>query len=313
MPESKSQVQFVRIEQPNHGQRVDNFLFRLLKGVPRSRVYRFIRRGEVRINKKRCKPETKLSKGDLVRIPPYEPGDVSAPAAPGRGLMTLLETSILHEDENLLVMNKPPGLAVHGGTGVRLGLIEAVRQSRADWQSAELAHRLDRDTSGCIVLCKNMNYLRDIQKQLKAKTVIKDYLALVYGKWPKSRAKVDAALAKNQLSSGERIVRADPAGKASTTNFRIIEEFSEATLLRASPVTGRTHQIRVHCQISGHSIVGDPKYRAGELASSERLQRYKQLCLHASHIAFTDPASGKLVKVEAGLDERFKSLLEEIG
>lgn len=312
MSESHQQVQQVRIEQVNDGQRVDNFLFRLLKGVPRSRVYRFIRRGEVRINKKRCKPETKLSKGDVVRIPPFELPESSPIPAPGRSLIALLESSVLHEDDYLLVLNKPAGIAVHGGSGIRLGLIEAIRQIRPEWRDIELAHRLDRDTSGCIVLCKNLSYLKELQKQLKAKTVEKDYLALVFGSWPKSRVEIAAPLIKNHLSSGERIVRVEAEGKAATTNFKIVEPLEGATLVQASPLTGRTHQIRVHCQHAGHSIVGDQKYRAGEKGSTERLQRYKQLCLHAARIAFIDPVSNRELEVSAELDQRFADLLDEL-
>ena len=312
MSEIHSQVQFVRIEQPNHGQRVDNFLFRELKGVPRSRIYRFIRRGEVRINKKRCKPETKLAKGDLVRIPPHEPGDVAKPQAPGKGLVDLLQSRVLHEDENLLIINKPAGLAVHGGTGVQLGLIEAIRQIRSDWQKAELAHRLDRDTSGCLVLCKNMSYLKNIQQQLKAKAVEKDYLALVYGSWPDRCSQVHAPLSKNHLSSGERIVRVDQAGKRSTTNFEVIQRYSSATLLKASPLTGRTHQIRVHCQSQGHSIVGDEKYRAGDSHAPEQLKRCKQLCLHAERIRFAAPESARFIEVVAEPEAGMKAILQEL-
>ncbi|MCG8414105.1 MAG: RluA family pseudouridine synthase [Pseudomonadales bacterium] len=307
-----NQVQFVRIEQLNHGQRLDNFLFRHLKGVPRSRIYRFIRRGEVRINKKRCKPESRLAEGDMVRIPPHEAAEVDQPPRPSSNLTGLLKQSVLYEDEDLLLVNKPAGLAVHGGSGIRLGLIEAVRQIDLSWQQAELAHRLDRDTSGCLVLCKNMSYLKGLQQQLKNKTVEKDYLALVYGQWQGQRREVDAPLQKNTLSSGERLVRVDASGKPSRTRFQIKQRFKEATLVQASPETGRTHQIRVHCQHAGHSIVGDSKYRAGDSAASESLRRHKDLCLHAQRIAFKNPVTGKPVEVRAALDERFKSLLDKL-
>ncbi len=219
---------------------------------------------------------------------------------------------MLHEDENLLIINKPAGLAVHGGTGVQLGLIEVIRQIRDEWQTTELAHRLDRDTSGCIVLCKNMCFLKDIQRQLKAKAVQKDYLTLVYGAWPGSCSRVDVALSKHQLSSGERIVRADEAGKRCITDFTVLQRYSSATLLKASPLTGRTHQIRVHCQSQGHSIVGDAKYRAGDSQAPQQLKRYKQLCLHAQRIKFATPESGGFIEVIAEPEEGMKAILQEL-
>lgn len=302
----------MRIEQLNDGQRLDNFLFRYLKGIPRSRIYRFIRRGEVRINKKRCKPESRLVKGDTVRIPPHAAADLEQPPKPSTSLTELLKDCVLYEDEDLLLINKPAGLAVHGGSGIRLGLIEAVRQMSPDWQRAELAHRLDRDTSGCLVLCKNMSYLKGLQQQLKNKTVEKDYLALVYGYWPDRVVRIDAPLQKNTLSSGERIVRVEGSGKASVTRFRVQQRFQQATLLLASPETGRTHQIRVHCQSAGHSIVGDSKYRAGDSSISEPLKRYKHLCLHAQRIAFESPVNGTRVEVTAAPDSRFAGLLNSL-
>jgi len=306
---NRSQVQFVRVEELQHGQRLDNFLFRYLKGVPRSRIYRFIRRGEVRINKKRSKPENKLQKGDTVRIPPFERADLTKPPAPSENLVALLGDSILMEDEAVLIINKPPGLAVHGGSGIRLGLIEAIRQSRKDWQQVELAHRLDRDTSGCLVMCKNINYLRGLQEQLKKKDVDKRYQALVFGQWPEGQQEVDAPLQKNVLSSGERVVRVDAAGKQSSTLFQVLTRYQQATLIEARPRTGRTHQIRVHCQYAGHSIVGDDKYSAGKKGAREALQRYKRLCLHAASISFTNPLTGALVRANAELPEHLKGLL----
>lgn len=234
------------------------------------------------------------------------------PPRPSSSLAALIKQNVLYEDDDLLLLNKPAGLAVHGGSGIRLGLIEAVRQIDPAWQRAELAHRLDRDTSGCLVLCKNMSYLKGLQQQLKNKTVEKDYLALVYGRWQDGLTEIDAPLQKNTLSSGERMVRVEMSGKPSRTRFEINQRFREATLLQASPETGRTHQIRVHCQFAGHSIVGDSKYRAGDSAASEGLRRYKGLCLHARRIAFKNPATGDQVEVSATPDERFNSLLKNL-
>lgn len=310
---TQHQVQLIRIEAAQKGQRVDNFLMRVLKGVPRSHVYRVIRRGEVRVNKKRCKPETRLEIGDLVRVPPFIGSDQTQIPRPSPGLAQLLRDNVLFEDEQLLIINKPAGIAVHGGSGIRLGLIEAVRQVSDEWARAELAHRLDRDTSGCIVLCKNMRYLNDIQQQLKAKTVHKHYLALVHGHWPKHLREIDAPLQKNTLSSGERMVRVDPAGKASRTSFRVLEHLPVVSLVEAMPATGRTHQIRVHCEYAGHPIVGDPKY--GDDRSKSGLASYpgaNKLCLHAWKISFSRQGGGGLVHAEADPPENLQNLLSQL-
>lgn len=312
---TQHQVQLVRVEPPQKGQRLDNFLMRHLKGVPRSRIYRIIRRGEVRVNKKRSKPEYRLEIGDQVRIPPFTGSDEPVVPKPGPGLSKLLRESVILEDDNLLIIAKPAGLAVHGGSGVRLGLIEAVRQIDPKWQQAELAHRLDRDTSGCLVLCKNMNYLKDIQKQLKAKTVEKHYYALVHGQWPDHIQEVDAPLQKNVLSSGERMVRVEKGGKASRTRFQVLERFKGCSLVLAMPETGRTHQIRVHCQYAGHPIVGDSKYVDDARSASARglLPAVKSLCLHAYSIRFSSPVDGADVAVQSPPNDQFAELLGKLG
>ncbi len=311
---TSNKVQFVKISAGQVGQRLDNFLLGQLKGVPRSRIYRLVRRGEVRINKKRAKPETRLEPGDTVRIPPYMGPQQAPKAAPGEQLRKTLLDSIICEEEQYLVLNKPAGIAVHGGSGIRLGLIEALRQLRPEWSDLELVHRLDRDTSGCLVISKNTLFLREIHRQLKEKHVQKHYLALVHGKWPEQLVEVDAPLQKNELSSGERIVRVDPDGKRSRTFFKVVKRFKEATLVEAMPETGRTHQIRVHCLSTGHPIAGDAKYAHGKHreGASEPLASNTHLCLHASKIQFSDPQSGQTVVIEATLDERFQSLLERL-
>lgn len=311
---SNDKVQFVKVSTGQVGQRLDNFLLGQLKGVPRSRIYRLVRRGEVRINKKRAKPDTRLESGDTVRIPPYTGPQQTPVPAPGEKLRRTLERSILHEDDNFLVLNKPAGLAVHGGSGIRLGLIEALRQLRPEWSDLELAHRLDRDTSGCLIIAKNTIFLRSLHGQLKAKTVKKSYLALVHGSWPETLVEVDAPLQKNELGSGERIVKVDPAGKPSRTLFRVIQRFTDVTLIEAMPETGRTHQIRVHCLSTGHPIVGDAKYAHGKHREglAEPMASRENLCLHASKIQFSDPDSGRPVEFSAELDGEFQSLLDEL-
>ncbi len=291
---ASGRVQFVDVPAEHHGRRLDNFLARLLKGVPRSRLYRLIRRGEVRVNRKRCRPERRLERDDRVRIPPFARTEGRPPPAPGGWLAETLASAVLLENERLLVIDKPAGVAVHGGSGVRLGLVEAMRQLRPEWARLELAHRLDRDTSGCLVLAKDMAFLKALQRQLKERSVEKRYLALVTGRWPESLRLVDAPLAKNRLSSGERVVRVEPAGKPARTRFRPLRRLVETTLIEAMPLTGRTHQIRVHCLHAGHPIVGDDKYRGGRGGAGGGRMR-----LHAASIAFAESPGRGAVQVEA--------------
>jgi len=226
------------------GQRLDNFLLRELKSLPRSRIYRLVRKGEVRVNRGRCKPETRLSPGDQVRIPPHFASQPARILAPSEKLRQRLESCILFEDEAMLILNKPAGMAVHGGSGVALGLIEALRQLRPEWLEAELAHRLDRDTSGCLVIAKQGAFLRHFQAELRAGAVEKTYLALVHGAWPEALASIDLPLRKNQPSSGERLVRPSTGGKRARTGFQIRERLLGATLLDRHLEPGRPHSIR---------------------------------------------------------------------
>jgi len=305
-----SKVQRVRVLAAHDGQRIDNYLIRHLKGVPRSRIYRIIRRGEVRINKKRCKPESKLQLGDEIRIPPIDVSSGPAIANPSPGLANLLLESILFENDDLLILNKPAGLAVHGGTGIRLGLIEALRQLKPEWSGLELAHRLDRDTSGCILVSKNSIFLKEIQAKFKKQKIQKSYLALVVGNWPTSLQEVDVPLQKNELSSGERIVRVTAGGKASLTYFKVITKFQQSTLVEARPLTGRTHQIRVHCQYAGFPILGDDKY--GVKTSNVVLKATKNLCLHASSIQFEYGPTKQRITVAAELNLQMLGILEKL-
>ncbi|NKB31710.1 MAG: RluA family pseudouridine synthase [Pseudomonadales bacterium] len=294
---TREQVRSVRITERHDGQRLDNFLIRELKGVPRTRIYRIIRRGEVRVNKKRCKPDFKLSVGDEVRIPPVREGKRSIPSKISPAIAELLQSSVLLETDLLLVINKPAGLSVHGGSGVRLGIIEALRQMKQEWRHAELAHRLDRDTSGCLIIAKKANALKQIQDEFKGKRVEKIYHALVHGQWPEEIVEISAPLRKNQLSSGERIVQVSADGKSAETRFTVLERYAMASLLEVSPTTGRTHQIRVHCQYAGYPILGDQKY--GPKSMQNELKPIKKLCLHAAKIRFSDPASDGWLEVEA--------------
>lgn len=303
-------VQMVRVQRAHDGQRVDNYLMRELKGVPRSRIYRFIRRGEVRINKKRCKPETKLQQGDQLRIPPYTGSESREVAKLQPGLRDYLLDNILFEDDQVLVVNKPTGLAVHGGSGIRLGLIEALRQIKPEWKALELAHRIDRDTSGCVVVSKKSIFLKHIQREFKAKTISKTYLALVHGAWPQEVKAVDAPLKKTEIKEGEKVVRVSEEGKPSFTGFTVLENFKAATLLEARPETGRTHQIRVHCQHAGHAIVGDDRYTQN--GADGRLGAVDNLCLHAWKIEFSVPDKAENISVEAPVDGHLEGLISKL-
>ena len=307
----ESSVRTITISQRHEGQRIDNFLIRELKGVPRSRVYRIIRKGEVRVNKKRCKPELKLRTGDKVRVPPVRvSSNESKTEHVSSALIELFLRSILYETDEILVINKPSGFAVQGGTGIRVNIIDTLRNIRSEWKGLELAHRLDRDTSGCLVLAKNIIALRDLQSQFKLKTINKIYHAIIVGYWPDELEVVDAPLLKNKLSSGERIVKVAKDGKESKTRFKVIKHFKEATLLEARPETGRTHQIRVHCHYAGFPIVGDTKYSV-EFKNSD-LKSIKKLCLHAAKIGLKEPGSETLIEIAAPTDKYFESVLENI-
>jgi 23S rRNA pseudouridine955/2504/2580 synthase len=284
-----NQVQQVVVTDAHAGQRIDNFLSTLLRGVPKSKIYRIIRKGEVRVNKGRIPVSYRLILGDTVRIPPLRMAVKEEGANhPGNKLAKTLAQSILYEDEQLIIINKPSGLAVHGGSGISLGLIEAIRAMRPGAPFLELVHRLDRDTSGCIMIAKKRPMLMHLHDCLKSGKIEKQYFALVHGKW-KGGKSVAAPLLKFLLKSGERMVKVAPEGKAATTHYEVIEAFDHATLLQATPVTGRTHQIRVHCAFMGNPIVGDQKYGSPEGDNQAKLKGYDRLFLHAYKLVIQLP------------------------
>jgi|TARA_B110000977_G_scaffold78921_1_gene106132 23S rRNA pseudouridine955/2504/2580 synthase len=314
-PETQSpfdKVSFVDVGPEHAGQRLDNFLIRHLKGVPKSRIYNLLRKGEVRINKGRVKPDTRVKDGDIIRIAPIRVAQRGDPAVPGQQLRRYLAENILFEDEGLLIINKPAGLAVHGGSGISLGAIEALRAERPDARFLELVHRLDRDTSGCLMLAKKRSVLLELQQAMQRNQIDKRYLALVKGQWPKGKSTINAPLLKNQVSSGERIVRVDVEGKASVTHFKISQRFKEATLLEVTLETGRTHQIRVHCQFSGQPVAGDPKYGDTHFNESLKDSGLKRMFLHASNLRFRHPLSGDWVDVEAPLPKDLQPILKNL-
>ena len=308
-----AKVRLITIEEERAGQRLDNFLIGQLKGAPKSLVYRIVRKGEVRVNKGRNKPDYKLQAGDIVRVPPVrlptpnEVPDVSS------GLSNLLKDAILYESDGLLIVNKPSGLAVHGGSGVSLGLIESLRQVFPQYRFLELVHRLDKDTSGCVMVAKKRSTLKIIQDQLRARGGInKIYHALVAGNWAANCQQVKAPLLRYALQSGERMVKVDDEGKPSITRYRILQAYKGLTLIEAKPVTGRTHQIRVHCQYMGHPIIGDDKYGDAEVDQQQRQQGLKRLFLHAAELRLTDPSTEQAICVEAPYDDALEQAIKRL-
>ncbi|HGY1014543.1 TPA: 23S rRNA pseudouridine(955/2504/2580) synthase RluC [Aeromonas salmonicida subsp. smithia] len=312
MTQIQQQVQLLTIEAEHEGQRIDNFLKTQLKGVPKSLIYRILRKGEVRVNKKRIKPEYKLCPGDEVRVPPVRVAEKNELPSANLGSIQRLENQILFEDDAMIVLNKPSGMAVHGGSGLSFGVIEGLRALRPDARFLELVHRLDRDTSGVLLVAKKRSALRSLHEQLRVKTMRKQYLALVRGQWQPHVKVVNAPLRKNDLQSGERVVRVSSDGKPSETRFRIARQFAEATLVECSPITGRTHQIRVHTQHVGHPIACDDKY--GEAAFDEKMrsQGLKRLFLHAWKLTFTHPVDGREVLIEAPLAPELDNFLNKL-
>lgn len=311
--ENKPKVRFFTIEDDESGQRIDNYLVKTLKGVPKSMIYRLLRKGEIRVNKKRTKPEYKIVAEDIVRVAPIRVSEKTNTVSTQLNVVANLESQILFEDEAILVINKPSGMAVHGGSGLSFGLIEALRALRPNTKMLELVHRLDRDTSGCLVVAKKRSALRNLHEQLRKKNVQKYYHALVKGRWSAKVTKVTEGLRKNDLKSGERVVIVDNInGKESETRFRVLQTYDGATLVRAFPVTGRTHQIRVHCQVKGHPIACDAKYGAEDFDGRMKDLGLKRLFLHAASIEFTHPRTEQRLKVEAPLGKELEQALKKL-
>jgi 23S rRNA pseudouridine955/2504/2580 synthase len=311
--EIKTPIQYIDVDEEYAGQRLDNFLLARLKGVPKSVIYRVVRKGEVRVNKGRIKPEYKLQVGDQVRVPPLVVAAEKDQVSTKLSLVKNLESHILFEDNDLIVLNKPTGMAVHGGSGLQFGVIEALRALRPTAKFLELVHRLDRDTSGCLLIAKKRSVLTHIHEQLRLKTVEKKYWALVAGQWDARNKKVTEPLKKNTLQSGERVVRVDEReGKPSETRFKILQRYVEGTLVEAFPVTGRTHQIRVHTACVGHPIACDDKYGDNEFTGQMNSLGLKRLYLHAKTLAFTHPNTGLVMKCEAPLDAELEKILTRL-
>ncbi len=310
-------VKFIEATSEDEGQRIDNFLMRHYRNVPKTLIYRIIRKGEVRVNKGRVKQNTRLQAGDLVRIPPIKVEQKTTQAKVPQSLQDHIEQSILYEDKDLMAINKPSGLAVHGGSGIHFGLIETVRAMRPLAKRIELVHRLDRETSGCILIAKKASILKALHEQIREDKMVKEYLALLSHHWPAGKTKVNLPLQKNTLQSGERIVRVDQDGKPSVSFFHVEERFGEADLVSIRIKTGRTHQIRVHSQANGCPIVGDDKYGEKDVNKRFRSLGMKRLALHAQFLSFQHPGLGETesawIKLEAPLHQDFVQVLQELG
>jgi 23S rRNA pseudouridine955/2504/2580 synthase len=315
----QSSVSLEVISEDEDGQRVDNYLIKRLKGVPKSKIYQIIRKGEVRLDKGRVKPSTKLSAGQTLRIPPVKTSSLDTDALAGQlhlqkhqDQIAEIKEAILFEDEFILVINKPSGLAVHGGSGFSLGLIELLRSTRKEGEFLELVHRLDKDTSGCIVLAKKGAVLRELHHLIREGAVDKRYLALLNGRWKGGRHLIEAPLQKNTLKSGERVVRVSREGKASKTVFNVKERFKEASLVEAELLTGRTHQIRVHSHFAGHPIIGDEKYGQEEINGKFYNLGLKRMFLHAQRLVLPLSVYDEPQIFEAPLDENLEKLLNKL-
>jgi len=305
----KHSVQYITITSDFIGQRIDNFLITRLKGVPKTHIYRILRKGEIRVNKKRIKPSYHLAENDQVRLPPIRLAEKNI-LTPDRKLMTILSNRILYEDNALLIINKPSGWPVHGGSGVKLAIIETLRCMYPKSPHLELAHRLDADTSGCLILSKKRSVLKELHELLRSGKIRKIYWALTKGHWTPSQFRVEVPLHKSHLSSGERMVRVHRDGKPSLTKFNPLKSFNDVMLVEAVLETGRTHQIRVHAQYAGHPIAGDDKYGDKEFNKLMRKRGLRRLFLHAYSIEFILPSTKQHIKINAPLDMDLKKVLE---
>ncbi len=284
---ASTKARIVKVDDERAGQRIDNFLLASLKGVPKSRVYRMLRKGEVRVNKGRIKASYRLQSGDAVRIPPVRVAETAAPVSPGQRVLKRIEAGIVAEEKGFLLLNKPSGIAVHGGSGLNYGVIEALRILRPEAPYLELVHRLDRDTSGCLLIAKRRSVLRELHRLLREGGMGKHYLALVKGQWRGGERRVDAPLLKNTLRSGERVVTVSKEGKSAVSIFRPVTVFAQASLVEVSLLTGRTHQIRVHAASIGHPIAGDEKYGDAEFDREMKKYGVRRLFLHARSLGFS--------------------------
>jgi len=303
-------ARMVQVAADHAGRRLDNFLLGLLNGVPRPRIYRMIRSGEVRVNGGRARPERRLLAGDELRIPPIRTRDQSK-RTPPRQQADALAARIVYEDAELLALNKPAGLAVHGGSGISWGVIELLRAARPDADFLELVHRLDRETSGCLLIAKRRPALRRLHQQFRAGDARKPYVALLCGRLRGEERYVDAPLLTSTRRGGERHVEVDPDGKPARSRFFPRRRFRSLTLADVVIETGRTHQIRAHAASIGHPVAGDDRYGVGAARAARRfgLQR---LFLHADRLSFDSPKTGQVVRIETPLEPELEQVIVNV-
>lgn len=310
-------MKFVEIDAEHAGQRVDNFLITLLKGVPKTMIYRIIRKGEVRVNKGRVKQTTRLERGDILRVPPIRQTD-RPPLDVQVKRYAFLSNAILFEDDALLVLNKPSGMAVHAGSGIKVGIIEALRAIRSDLKYLELAHRLDRQTSGCLVLAKKSSALKSLNEDfknnsLKNNRLDKRYLTLLKGRWRHGERRVTKALNTNAKRHGERHVVVDAKGSYASSIMKPVSVGTSASLIEVKLLTGRTHQVRVHALSEGHPVAGDERYGDENFNKSlKKANGLSRLFLHAAQLGFTHPVTQKKITIEAPLPDELISVLQTL-
>ncbi len=310
--EFQKKVTYVEIDQDRVGQRIDNFLLGQLKGVPKKHIYRILRRGEVRVNSKRIRPFYRLNSGDSIRIPPLRLAQVKPIQLPNDINRLNLDQRIVYEDDFFIAINKPSGMPVHGGTGQQCGLIEALRLLRPNARYLELAHRLDLETSGCLLIAKKRSVLRTLHEYFRSNRVKKSYQALLVGRWDKQVQTVNAPIKKEREADGARKIFIDNAGKPARTDFRTIQCWSHYTHVECRLHTGRTHQIRVHSQFIGYPIIGDQRYgnqNANKLAKENGLNRQ---FLHASNLRFNHPENNEIISLDSPLDKDLRLFLSTL-
>lgn len=306
-------VTYVDAGEGDAGQRIDNFLLRILKDAPRSLVYRILRSGEVRVNSGRIGPEYRLIEGDHIRIPPVRLKPREQTNAPSKSLREFLTASVIHEDRDLIVVNKPSGVAVHGGSGLNFGVIETLRAVRPELKELELVHRLDRETSGCLLIAKRRAVLRELHAMLRERDMEKRYLTLVCGRWPFGTKTIDLPLKTNLKQGGERMVRVHADGQNAITTFKPIQHFAKlATLLDVDLGTGRTHQIRVHAAHAGHPVAGDEKYGDRERDALLKPFGLTRMFLHAHSLTFKRAGSAEPFSISAPLPTELQTVLEQL-
>lgn len=308
---TKPGIRLLEVSASESGQRIDNYLMKHLKGVPRSMIYRLLRKGSVRVNKKRKKADYRIESGDIIKIPPVRTAQAGNVEIPDHQV-DKIKQCVLYDDDSLMVINKPAGMAVHGGSGLAWGLIELVRLAWPEFKSIELAHRLDRYTSGCLLLAKTRPALLNIQQQITSCTLHKSYLALTQGNWKSDKVKIESRLRKNVMQGGERMVQVDPEGKEALSYFKTQTQFAEAALCEVEIVTGRTHQIRVHAASEGHPLAGDTKYGNASFNKRLKVHGLKRMFLHAHQLTFLHPETNKPILVTAPLASELQVILQNL-